>query len=138
MGTKERAAWTTVMLLAASVLHAQPCAENYTAVGAVATGMTFQTWQDFGMAPDEAFARVHAALARDGGYTIVSSDKATGVISTTQGVTNTAARLPYNIVVGEQGGGSRVSLTFATTDWLLVNQQDVVKQFCKTLSAVEQ
>jgi hypothetical protein len=138
MGTIERAAWAAVTVLAASALHAQPCAENYTAEGAAATGMTFRTWQDFGMTPDEAFARVHAAMASDGGYTIVSSDKTTGVISTTQGVTNSAARLPYNIVVSEQGGGSRVLLTFGTTGWLLLNQQDVVKQFCKTLAAVGQ
>lgn len=76
---------------AASALHAQPCAENYTAAGAGATGMTFQTWQDFGMPPDEAFDRVHAAMARDSGYTIVGSHKAKGVISTTQGLTSSQA-----------------------------------------------
>lgn len=109
-----------------------------TAAGAVATCMTFRTWQDFGMAPDEAFARVHAVMAQGSGYTIVGSDKTTGVISTTQGVMNTATRLPYNIMVAERGAGSRVSLTFATTGWHVVNEQEVVRQFCKTLSAVGQ
>lgn len=138
MSTRKRMTWAAVTLLAASAPHAQPCAENYTAAGVAATGMTFQTWQDFGMTPGEAFDRVHAAMARDSGYTIVGSDKTRGVISTTQGVMNTATRLPYNIVVVEQGAGSRVSLTFATIGWHLVNEQDVVKQFCKTLSAVGQ
>jgi hypothetical protein len=119
-------------------LHAQPCVENYTAEGAPATGMTFRTWQDFwSVERDEAFARAQASVAQDG-YVITSADRANGVISTTQGVSGSTARVPYNIVVGEQGGGSRVSLAFATTGWMALNQQDVLKQFCKTLSAVGQ
>lgn len=73
--------------------------------------MTFRTWQDFEMTPNEAVDRVHAAMAQDSGYTIVGSDKTKGVIWTTQGNMNTATRLPYHIAVVEQGAGSRASRT---------------------------
>jgi hypothetical protein len=93
--THGRAAWAAATLLAASMtLHAQPCVENYTAEGAPATGMTFRTWQDFwSVERDEAFARAQASVAQDG-YVITSADRANGVISTTQGVSGSTARVP--------------------------------------------
>ncbi|WP_157269123.1 hypothetical protein [Azohydromonas aeria] len=86
---------------------------------------------------EEAFARAQASVAQDG-YVIASADNANGVISTTQGVAGSTARVPYNIVVAEEGAGSRVSLAlaFGTTGGMVLNQQDVLMQFCKTLSAV--
>lgn len=128
-----------IVCIASAAVGAQPCAENATVEQPTGLGPTFRTWQEFwNVKPELAFTRLTTALANDG-YAIVNSDRSTGVISATQGVIgNSAARIPYNAVVAQEGSGSKVSLKFSPGAGMVLNQSDVVKQFCKTLGVVDQ
>src|ERR1039458_2011747 len=113
-----------------------PSFKHFTESGSFFTGKKYSTWQEF---PDvstaNAFKRAYAFIAKNG-YTIISSDKDTGVISATQNVISQAAKtVPFSILVEDLGhGGSKVTITFSLSGGMV--SSGVRGFFAKVMDAV--
>ena len=86
-------------------------------------------------APDKAFKKAYQKVLGDG-YKIIIADKDMGLISAQRNVTGSDKTVPLNVLVGERGRGSRVSLTFATSGGLAFGQEAVQAGLCGILEAI--
>ncbi len=70
------------------------------------------------------------------GFKIITADKEMGAISAQQNVVDSDKTVPLNVMVEEEGKGSKVSLTFATSGGLAVGKEGVQTGMCDVLEAI--
>jgi hypothetical protein len=115
---------------------ADSCTGHFTKEGSFLTGRTYSTWL---LAPsttkDDAFSRVSVAIAKDG-WSITSSDKATGIISAATSVTvGKGSTAPLTVVVEGSGAGSKLTATFHTAGGQAASEDTTRSKLCTYLSA---
>jgi hypothetical protein len=117
----------------------RPCVANLSSEGSFWTSRTFRTYQDFsGVTRAAAFDQIVPALAGDG-WTVTSSDKGTGVITSwakpnyAQGETES-----LNAVIRNKGAaGIRVEFTYIAPALAIVPESQLQKGFCKYMADVQ-
>jgi hypothetical protein len=117
----------------------RPCVANLSSEGSFWTSRTFRTYQDFsGVTRAAAFDQIVPALAGDG-WTVTSSDKDTGVITSwakpnyAQGETES-----LNAVIRNKGAaGIRVEFTYIAPALAIVPESQLQKGFCKYMADVQ-
>ncbi len=124
------------MLVPSVSMAGQPCRDHYTQEGSFIKGRTFKSWQEYpALPPAQAFKKAYQKVLGDG-FKIITADKEMGAISAQQNVTGSDKTVPLNVLVEEQGKGSKVSLTFATSGGLAVGQEAVQGGMCDILEAI--
>lgn len=121
-----------------SLADSSQCEGNFTVDGGFFSGKTYKTWADFpNVKPNSAFKKVYAQTVKDG-WKISQADKDMGVISASQTVSyGNGKTAPLNIVVEKNGIGSKVSITYSTSGGVSSPEDAVKKDFCATLSSVD-
>ena len=117
----------------------RPCITNLSSEGSFLSSRTFRTYQDFSdVTKDRAFNQIVPALA-SGGWTIASSSKETGVITSwakpnyADGQTES-----LNAVVRDKGAtGIRVELTYIAPAMSFVPEDSLHNQLCKIMVDVK-
>ncbi|MBC7989932.1 MAG: hypothetical protein H7Y19_10175 [Luteimonas sp.] len=115
-----------------------PCETNYKQEGSFFSGRRFTTWEEVaGVAPDKAFKLVYADAVKSG-LKIVSTDKEMGAISLEQNQTLNGAQvsLPWNVLVEESGGGSKISVSKMTPSGYATGQDYQIKSMCAVIETV--
>ena len=122
-----------------NIADSLPCVANVTSEGSFFSSRTFRTFQDFSdVTRAAAFDQIVPALAT-GGWTIASSSKETGVITSwakpnyAEGETES-----LNAVVRDKGAaGIRVELIYIAPAMAIVSEGAMRDQFCKIMADVE-
>jgi|GEM_PF-3936737 len=117
----------------------RPCIANLSSEGSFWTSRTFRTFQDFsGVTKAAAFDQIVPALASDG-WTVTSSNKETGVITSwakpnyAQGETES-----LNAVIRDKGAaGIRVEFIYLAPAMAIVPKSTLQKAFCKYMADVQ-
>lgn len=117
----------------------RPCIANISSEGSYWTSRTFRTFQDFSnVTRGAAFDQIVPAFASDG-WTIASSNKETGVITSwakpnyAQGETES-----LNAVIRDKGAaGIRVEFTYLAPAMAIVPESMLQKGFCKYMADVQ-
>lgn len=102
------------------------------------TGKTFKSFKEFPNADrDRAFDNIIATIAANG-YQIVTSNKESGIISASQGVTMGKGKtVPLNAVIRNgKNGGIRIDLSFSTSGGLVVSDDSLVSEFCEIYNSI--
>jgi len=117
----------------------RPCAANLSSTGSFFSSRTFKTYQEFPrVSKATAFNRIVPSFA-SGGWTISSSSKATGVVTSwakpnyAQGETES-----LNAVIRKNGrSGIRVELTYIAPAMSFVPKDTLLDTFCSMLADVK-
>jgi hypothetical protein len=114
------------------------CIDNYTKEGSFFSGRTFKTWAVYPKTPSAAaFKKVYAKIVTDG-FKVTQADKDLGVIAAQQDVNGGNGKtIPVNVLIEDQGGGSKVSVTVITTSGLSVGEAGLQKGLCDIMNAAE-
>ncbi len=133
---KQGLIFTLLGLLSAGALAADQCEENFRAEGNLLTGKTYKTSAVMaGVQQDAAFARALAHTAANG-FTVITSDKASGVISAAETAMYAKGKtLPLSIVLQPDAGNLKMSMTAATAGGMFTPEGTVRKHFCAAIAA---
>ena len=115
------------------------CTANFEVSGSFFSGKKFTTNVSYpSLKTDQGFKRANAAVTKEG-FQIVLSDKETGTISASQQVSGAQGgkTAPLNVLVEEEGSGSKVTFTFATAPMLVATEDSVRDGFCKMAVQIE-
>lgn len=113
------------------------CIDNYSKEGSFFSGRTFKSWGAFAsVKPDAAFKKVYAQVVGDG-FKISQADKEMGVIAAQQDVSGSSKTIPVNVLVAEEGAGTKVSVTVTTSGGLSVGEEGLQKGLCDIINAAE-
>ena len=124
---------------AAAAAAAEPCLDNFVADGNMLTGRTYKTSALIsGVRSSDAFNRAYAFTAENG-FTVLSASKEAGVISAAQSVSYGKGKsVPLTVTLKEEGGNTRVSLSYATTGGVMSPEDAIKRHFCMTIAAAAQ
>ena len=125
-----------LVLVSAHAMAADPCLDNYTSEGNALTGRTYKTWAIApGVRPQEAFPRVYAFTAENG-FTVMSANEEAGVISAVQSASHGKGKtVPLTVTLKEDGAGTRVAITYATSGGMFSPEDAIKRHFCLTVAA---
>ena len=124
------------LILATANAAAEQCLDNFSSDGNIITGRTYKTWALIsGLRQQEAFPRAYAFTA-DHGFTVLSANKEAGVISAAQSVSyGNGKTVPLTITFREEVGGTRISISYATSVGLFSPEDAIKNHFCLTVAA---
>lgn len=123
-------------LMALNAVAGDACSDNFTTEGNMLLGRTFKTWAVLpGVRADDAFTRAQQFTVANG-MTVLSADRAAGVISAQQSATMVSGRgAPMGILVLPEGNGTRVAMHFGTLAGQMSPADAVKRHFCLTIAA---
>lgn len=133
---KLRLITAALSLLATNAMAADQCQENFKAEGNLLTGKTYKTSAVIaGVQQDAAFARVLAHTAAND-FTVITSDKASGVISAAQSAMYAKGKtVPLGIILQPDAGNLKISMTASTGGGMFTPEGTIRKHFCATIAA---
>lgn len=128
--------YAVLIFAAANAVAADPCLDNFSADGNILSGHTYKTWALVpGLRQQDAFPRAYAFTAENG-FTVLSANKEAGVISAAQSVSyGNGKAVPLSITFREEGGGTRIAISYATSGGLFSPEEAIKRHFCLTVAA---
>lgn len=114
------------------------CKTNFTKKGGFLKGRTFSTWAILDDIPkDVAFKKAYLQTTKDG-WKISSSDENMGIISAGNEVSYGKGKsAPLNIIVEQNGEGSKISINFSTSGGISASKKNVIRSFCGTIDSAK-
>lgn len=126
----------SVLTLSAFSALAEPCLDNFTSEGNLLTGRTYKTWAVLpGVRQQDAYVRAYAFTVGNG-FTVLSASKEAGAISAAQSTSyGNGKTIPLSITMVDDGTGTRVNMSYATSMGVMSPMDAIKRHFCMTIAA---
>lgn len=125
-------------MVSAHAFAGEPCQDNFRADGTLLVGKTYATWAILpGVSASSAFDRALAFTAANG-FTVVSSDQQTGMISSMQSEAYARGKqVPLNVQVTSDNQNARIGINYTVTGLAFSPEDAIKRHFCLTFAAAK-